>query len=205
MVPQLMSKTEMPKMIDSGGFSIPNAFDASNRLFFFSLFRMIRLLAKSYGKELENKEPKKIDSNILAETGFNMIGKKMKKIISSITDPGKADKKYEIKDIMKVRRSSESRGILIKRTTRKITGQEGEFLNFLTPLIKAVSQLMKNVLTPFAKSVLKSFGLIAAASATDGATQKKMFGLGNTALMISNKKVKDIMKKVKLLEKLVFL
>ena len=200
-----MSKTEMPKMIDSGGFSISNAFDASNRLFFFSLFRMIRLLAKSYGKELENKEHKKIDSNILAQTGFNMIGKKMKKIISSITDPGKADKKYEIKDIMKVRRSSESRGILIKRTTRKITGQEGAFLNFLTPLIKAVLQLKKNVLRPFAKSVLKSFGLIVAASATDGATQKKMFGLGNTALMISNKKVKDIMKKVNMLEKLVFL
>ena len=89
MVPQLMSKTEMPKMIDSGGFSIPNAFDASNRLFFFSLFRMIRLLAKSYGKELENKEHKKIDSNILAETGFNIIDKKMKKTISSITDSGR--------------------------------------------------------------------------------------------------------------------
>ena len=64
---------------------------------------------------------------------------------------------------------------------------------------------MKNALRPFAKSVLKSFGLIVAASATDGATQKKMFGLGNTALMISNKKVKDIMKKVNMLEKLVFL
>ena len=89
MVPQLMSKTEMSKMRDSGGFSIPNAFDTSNRLFFFSLFRMIRLLAKSYGKELENKEHKKIDSNILAQTGFNIIDKKMKKTISSITDSGR--------------------------------------------------------------------------------------------------------------------
>ena len=173
--------------------------------FFFSLFRMIRPLAKSYGKELENKDPKKIDSNILAETGFKMIVKKIKKIVSSITDSGRTLTNNEKKDIMKVSISSGSRGILIKGTSRKITGQEGAFLNFLTPLITTILPLMKNVLTPLAKSVLTPFGLTAVESATDAATQKKMFGLGNRALTISNKEVKHIMKILKSLEKSVFL
>ena len=193
----------MTKMIQSGGVSIPNAFDASNPLFFFSLFRMIRPLAKSYKNELENKDPKKIDSNILGETGFNMIVKKIKKIVSSVTDSGLTNN--EIKDVMKISISSESRGILIKITTRKVTGQEGTFLNFLMPLMTAILPLMKNVLTPLAKSVLTPFGLTAAASAIDAATQKKMFGLGNRALMISNGEVKHIMKIVKSLEESVFL
>ena len=64
---------------------------------------------------------------------------------------------------------------------------------------------MKNVLTPLVKSVLTPFGLTAVESATDAATQKKMFGSGNTALMISNKEVKHIMKILKSLEKSFFL
>ena len=36
----------------------------------------------------------------------------------------------EIKDIMKVISSLENRGILLKRTTRKITSREGGFLKF---------------------------------------------------------------------------
>ena len=39
----------------------------------------------------------------------------------------------EIKDIMKVIRSRKNRGILLKGTTRKLTSQEGGFLNFLKP------------------------------------------------------------------------
>ena len=45
--------------------------------------------------------------------------------------------------------------------------------------------LMKNVLTPLAKSVLVSIGLTAAASATDAAIQNKTFGSGTTAFIIS--------------------
>ena len=45
--------------------------------------------------------------------------------------------------------------------------------------------LMKNVLTPLAKSVLVSIGLAAAASATDAAIQNKTFGSGTTAFIIS--------------------
>ena len=36
-----------------------------------------------------------------------------------------------IKDIMKVIRSLENRGILLAGTTKKITSEEGGFLNFL--------------------------------------------------------------------------
>ena len=39
---------------------------------------------------------------------------------------------------MKVIKSLENRGILLKGSTRKITIQEGGFLNFLRPLITTV-------------------------------------------------------------------
>ena len=57
--------------------------------------------------------------------------------------------------------------------------------------------LMKNVLLPIAKSVLIPFGLTASASATNTAIQINIFGLGTTALIISNKEIEDIMKIVK--------
>ena len=58
---------------------------------------------------------------------------------------------------------------------------------------------MKNVLKPLAKSVLIPLGSIAA-SATDAAMHKKMFGSGVTILIISNEETNDIMKVVKSLE-----
>ena len=79
----------------------------------------------------------------------------------------------EIKDIIKVSKSLENRGILLKGTTRKITTQQGGFLNFLRPLITAGLQLMKSVLTPLAKSILLAFELSAAMSATDAAIPKR--------------------------------
>ena len=62
--------------------------------------------------------------------------------------------------------------------------------------------LMKNLLTPLAKNVLVPLGLTAVVSATDGAIQKKNFGLGTTiliGLIISNKEMEDIMRIVKFL------
>ena len=59
---------------------------------------------------------------------------------------------------------------------------------------------MKNVLKPLAKSVLISLGLTAAASATDVATFKKMFGSGMAILIILNEEMNDIMNTVKSLE-----
>ena len=61
----------------------------------------------------------------------------------------------------------------MKGTTRKITSQEGELLNFLRPFMTTALPLMKNILTPLAKSVLVPLGLTAAVSETDATIQKK--------------------------------
>ena len=80
-------------------------------------------------------------------------------------------------------------------------GQSGGFLGrLLGPLLKTGLPLIGNVLKPLAKSVLIPLGLTAAASATDAAIHKKMFGSGNTTLIISNEEMNDIMKIVKSLE-----
>ena len=70
---------------------------------------------------------------------------------------------------------------------------------------------MKNVIKPWAKSVLIPLGLTAAASAADAGIHKKVLGSGrhhsssplhdnNTILIISNDGMKDIIKVVKYLE-----
>ena len=65
-------------------------------------------------------------------------------------------------------------------------------LRFLVPLLKSVLSLLK----PAIKS-LGMLGLTAAASATDAAINKKIFGSGTTILIISNDEMKDILKIVK--------
>ena len=117
------------------------------------------------------------------------LEKQLKKKGSGITL-----KKNEIKDVMKVIKSLENRGILLKGNTRIITIQEGRFLNFLRPLMTASLPLMKNVLIPLAKSILIPLGLTAAASVTDATIQKKIYGSGTTSLIISNEEIEDILK-----------
>ena len=56
---------------------------------------------------------------------------------------------------------------------------------------------MKNVLKTLAKSFLIPLGLTAAASATDVALHKKMFGSGMKTLIFFNEEMNDIMKIVK--------
>ena len=60
--------------------------------------------------------------------------------------------------------------------------------------------LIENVLKPLAKSILIPIGLTVAASATDGAIHKKMFGSCNMTLIISNEEMSDIMKIINSLE-----
>ena len=73
----------------------------------------------------------------------------------------------------------------MKGTTRKINSREGGWLNDLDPLMKIGLALVKNVLTPLAKSVPVPLGLTVAASGADGAIQKKIFGPGMTTLIVS--------------------
>ena len=100
-------------------------------------------------------------------------------------------------DIMKVIKYLENRGILLKRTTRKITSQERGYLNFLILLMTAGLPSIKGVLT---KNVLLAFGLSAVMSAVDATIQKDICRSGTTALAISNEHTEHIMKTVKSLE-----
>ena len=79
--------------------------------------------------------------------------------------------------------------------------QSGGFLGkLLGPLLKTGLPLIKNVITPLAKSVLIPLGLTVSASAPDAGIHKKILGSGNTTLIISNKDIEDLIKIVKSLE-----
>ena len=88
--------------------------------------------------------------------------------------------------------------------------QSGRFLGkLLGPLLKTGLPLIKNVITPLAKSVLIPLELTALASAADAGIHKKILGSGNNrhsssalhiALIISNDEINNIIKIVKSLE-----
>ena len=67
-------------------------------------------------------------------------------------------------------------------------------------MLKFGLSLFWNVLKPLAKNVLIPLGLTAAASASDVAIHKKIFGSGTTTLIILNEEMSGIMKIVKSLE-----
>ena len=72
-------------------------------------------------------------------------------------------------------------------------GNLGKLLmSFLPKLIKQAISLGKNILAPL--------GLSAAMSATDAAIQKKMYGSGNTTLIISDNDMDNLIKIVTALE-----
>ena len=78
--------------------------------------------------------------------------------------------------------------------------QSGGFLGRLFgALLKTGLPLIKNVIKPFAKSVLIPLGFTAAASAADAGMHKKVLGsrTTTTTLIISNDEMKDIIKIVK--------
>ena len=54
---------------------------------------------------------------------------------------------------MKVIKTLENRGILLKGTTRKMNSQKGGFVNLLGPSMTVCLSLMENVFTPVPKSV----------------------------------------------------
>ena len=85
---------------------------------------------------------------------------------------------------------------LSKAQISKIIQSEGFFGSLLS---KIAGQLMK-VAVPLAKNMLAPLGITAAASAIDGAIQKRIHGSGATTLIISNEEMNDIMKIVQALE-----
>ena len=107
----------------------------------------------------------------------------------------------QISSIRKAFSNNSSANIKFSKTQLSKMIQSGGFLGILLgPLLKAGLPLIKNVITPLAKSVLISLGLTAAALAADAGIHKKIFGSGNTTLIISNSKIEDLIKIVKSLE-----
>ena len=83
---------------------------------------------------------------------------------------------------------------LLKTQLSKMIQSGGFLVSLLGPLLKTGLPLVKNVIKPLAKSVSIPLGLTAAASATEPAIQKKMFGSATTALILPNKEMGNIMK-----------
>ena len=123
----------------------------------------------------------------------------------------------QVSRLRKAFANSSSANIKLSKPQLHKIKQSGEFLGrLLEPLLKTGLPLIGNVLKPLAKSVLIPLGLIEAASATDVAINKKMFGSGSrcpsdwalcssnlalhTTLIISNEEMDDILKIIKSLE-----
>ena len=107
----------------------------------------------------------------------------------------------QVSSIRKAFANNSSIDIKFSKTQLSKMIQSGGFLGkLLGPLLKTRLPLIKNVITPLAKSVLIPLGLTAAASAADTGIHKKILGSGNTTLIISNKDMDDLIKIVKSLE-----
>ena len=107
----------------------------------------------------------------------------------------------QIYSIRKAFSNNSSADIKFWKTHLSKVIQSGEFLGkFLGLLLKTGLPLIKNVITPLAESVLIPLGLTAGASAADAGIHQKILGLGNTALIISNNEIEDLIKTVKSLE-----
>ena len=152
----------MSKILQIGGFLV-SSFGMPDMSW--GLTKGFFSLVNSIAKESKNMDAKKINNVILVDTALNVLGKKIEIGNLSITDSGVTHKLT--KDIAKVIKSLENRGILLKGSTRKITSQEGGFLNFLRPLMTAGLLLIKSVLTPLAKAVLIPLELWAGKSDAD--------------------------------------
>ena len=86
---------------------------------------------------------------------------------------------------IKVIRSLENRKALLKATTGKLIVKKED----LAPFMRDIWPLMKNVLTPVAKTVFTSLALTTAESAIGAAFQKTIFGSGMTVLKILNEEM----------------
>ena len=107
----------------------------------------------------------------------------------------------QVSKLCKAFPNGSSANIKLSETQLHKTEQSERFLGrLLGSLLKTGLPLIGNVLKPLAKGVLIVLGLTAAASATNAAILKKMFGSGVTTLIISIEDMNDIMKIVKSLE-----
>ena len=143
-----LSKTQLPQIVQLGGFLFgPPPIIFGSPIPIKEMTSLLNSIKDSFKKELTNTGTKKLNNDILEDAGRNIIGKKIKKGISSIERSGITLTNNELKDIIKVIKSLEKRGTLLKGTSRKFSSQEGGFLNFFRQLMAAGLPLIKNVLT----------------------------------------------------------
>ena len=87
--------------------------------------------------------------------------------------------KIQVLRFRKAFANDSSANIKLSKTQLHKIGQSGGYLGrLLGSLLKVGLPLMKNLLKPLARSVLIPLGLTRAASETDVAIHKKMFGSG---------------------------
>ena len=103
--------------------------------------------------------------------------------------------------VKKAFNTNTSTGLKLSKAQISKIIQSGGFLGrLLGPLLKIGLSSIKIIIKPLAKSVLIPLGLTAAASAADAGIHKKILGSGNTALLISDEEMNDIMKIIQALE-----
>ena len=110
----------------------------------------------------------------------------------------------QVSNLRKAFANNSSANIKLSKTQLSKMIQSGGFLGkLLGPLLKTGLPLIKNVITPLAKSVLIPLELTALASAADAGIHKKILGSGNNrhsssalhiALIISNDEINNIIK-----------
>ena len=108
----------MSKIVKLEGFLFgpPNIFGSTTK----EIISSENSIKNLFGQELKNKSPKEIDSKLFLDTRLNIIGKNIKEGISSINSSGITLTNNEIKDIIKVIKSLENKGVLLKATTAKL-------------------------------------------------------------------------------------
>ena len=134
--------------------------------------------------KLSNSQLEKLKSGI--KNGAEVTLKLSSKVVGDSNDENNFPHKLllintQVSKLRKVFANNSSANIKLSKTQLHKIGQSGGFLGrLLGPLLETRLPLRKNVLKPSAKSVLIPLGLTAAASRTDAAIYKKMFGSGIT-------------------------
>ena len=101
----------------------------------------------------------------------------------------------QVSKLRKAFANNSSVNIKLSKTQLHKIGKSGRFLSRLwRTLLEIGLHLIGNVLKPLAKSALIQLELTTAASTTDAAIYNKMFGSGNTTLLILSEEMNDIMK-----------
>ena len=134
--------------------------------------------------KLSNSQLEKLKSGI--KNGAEVTLKLSSKVVGASNDENNFPHKLllintQVSKLRKVFANNSSANIKLSKTQLHKIGKSGGFLGrLLGPLLETGLPLRKNVLKPSAKSVLIPLGLTAAASRTDAAIYKKMFGSGIT-------------------------